>query len=291
MNRFYLATRLAALASLAFTNVHAHAETKGRNSPVFISVKPLAYADVADMVMAAPVIAKVRVKSAQHLSGKAATGVIPGRKRYVMTGDVMTLIRGDGGIAPRITWLVDQAADARGKFPKLAKVEVIVLAHRVAGQPGEVQLVSPDAQLFMTADAGLRAHAIAAEAASPAAPPVITGITDAFYTPGPVDGESTSQIFLATRDDRPVSIGVVRQPGHEPAWSLFLKETVGDGTPPPRRDTLLWYRLACALPDALPASAATGLPVTDKAKLDQDYALVRSQLGPCTRTIKPPVAR
>lgn len=291
MNRFYLATRLTALVTLAFTNVHAHAETKGRNSPVFIPVKPLAYADVADMVMASPVIVKVRVKSAQHLTGKAASGVIPGRKRYVMTGDVMTLIRGEGGIAPRIAWLVDQAADARGKFPKLAKTEFVVLAHRVPGQPSEIQLVSPDAQLFMTAESGLRAHAIAAEAASPAAPPVVTGITDAFYAPGPVEGESTSQIFLSTRDDRPVSIGVVRQPGHEPAWSLFLKETVGDGTPPPRRDTLLWYRLACTLPDALPASTASNLSAVDKAKLDRDYALVRSQLGACTRTIKPPLAR
>ncbi len=291
MNRFFLATGLAAFGAVSFANVQAAPAKNSRNSAIFVPVKPLSYADVADMVMAARVAVRVRVKSASALSGKAAINVIPGRKRYLMTGDVMTLIRGEGGIAPRITWLVDQAPDARGKFPKLTKAELILLANRVPGHPAEVQLVSPDAQLFMTPEAGLRAHALVAELASPAAPPVITGISDAFHTPGTIEGEGTTQIFMTTRDERPISIGIVRQPQQPAAWSLFLSETVGDATSPPRPETLLWYRLACALPDALPDVAVASLAATDKAKVSEDYALVRKQLGACLRTVKPPVAR
>ncbi len=291
MNRFFLATGIAAFATVPFANVQAKPADYGRNSAISTSVKPLSYADVADMVMAARVAVRVRVKSASALSGKAAVNVIPGRKRYLMTGDVMTLIRGEGGIAPRITWLVDQAPDARGKFPKLTKAELILLANRVPGHPAEVQLVSPDGQLFMTPEAGLRAHALVAEMASPAAPPVITGISDAFHSPGTIEGEGTSQIFLTTREERPISIGIVRQPQQQPAWSLFLSETVGEATAPPRPETLLWYRLACSLPDTLPDSAVSSLAATNKAKVGEDYALVRKQLGPCVRTVKPPVSR
>ena len=291
MNRFFLATCLAAFTAAPFANVQAARAENSRNSVVFVPIKPLSYADVADMVMAARLVVRVRVKSASAISGKAAVNLIPGRKRYLMTGDVMTLIRGEGGIAPRITWLVDQAPDARGKFPKLAKAELILLANRVAGHPAEVQLVSPDAQLFVTPDAGSRAHALVAEAASPAAPPVITGISDAFHAAGPIEGEGTTQIFLTTQEERPVSIGVVRQPQQQAAWSLFLSETVGDATPSPRRETLLWYRLACFLPDHLPDSATASLSAADKAKVSEDYDLVRNQLGACMRTVRPPLPR
>ncbi len=46
-----------------------------------------------------------------------------------------------------------------------------------------------------------------------------------------------------------------------------------------RRDTLLWYRLACFLPRALPPTTGEG-----RAALETDYAFVLSSLGTCART-------
>lgn len=139
----------------------------------------------------------------------------------------------------------------------------------------------------MTPDAGSRAHALVAEAASPAAPPVITGISDAFHAAGPIKGEGTTQIFLTTQEERPVSIGVVRQPQQQAAWSLFL--SVGDATPRPTKPCSVSARLL--LPDHLPDSATASLSAADKAKVSEDYDLVRKQLGACMRTVKPPLPR
>jgi hypothetical protein len=283
MNQFSLATgcAIALLSSaLNFTPVFAKESPK---TAVFEPALAYSYADVADMVLAAQFIVHVRVKSAKKISGKASVSAIPGRKRMLVAGDVVTLIRGEGGIPPRITWLVDLAPDASGRFPKLPKADLILLGRSVPGQPTEVQLIAPDAQLFLNSQAGQRVRTIITDAVGPTAPPVVTGITDAFYTPGPVEGEGQSQIFLSTASERPISIGVERRPGMVPVWSLYLTETTSDGVAPPRRDSLLWYRLACVLPATLPAEAVVGQDSDSARHAAEDYRFVRDQIGVCTR--------
>ncbi len=97
------------------------------------------------------------------------------------------------------------------------------------------------------------------ETISPDAPPEVTGIGNAFHVTGDLPGSGETQIFLTTADNRPVSIGIQRTPGEQPRWSVALSELVGEGAVPPARDTLLWYRLACALPPALPDSSVASL--------------------------------
>ena len=77
---------------------------------------------------------------------------------------------------------------------------------------------------------------------------------------------------------------MLRRPGQTPQWAVALGEIVDEAAEPPARDTLLWYRLACTLPRALPRqSLADADPGTGPA-IQADYRLVLDALGPCTRT-------
>ena len=131
----------------------------------------------------------------------------------------------------------------------------------VLAQPGrrigrsELRLVAPDAQIPYTAAAAETLRAILREASAADAPPRITGIGRAFHVPGSLPGESETQIFLQTADNRPISLNVLRRPGEQPRWSVALSEIVDDAAAPPQPNSLLWYRLACTLPARLPADA------------------------------------
>jgi hypothetical protein len=46
---------------------------------------------------------------------------------------------------------------------------------------------------------------------------------------------------------------------------------------------LLWYRLACGLPRALPAQSLAEEGAEGAAAIQADYRLVIERLGPCTR--------
>ena len=70
--------------------------------------------------------------------------------------------------------------------------------------------------------------------------------------------------------------------GERPDVDVVVELVASDAAP--ARDTLAWYRLACFLPAALPASANTSPDDDDRAAAVQDYAYVRAQLGACPRT-------
>ncbi len=90
-------------------------------TPVASPVEGWSYADVTDLFLAAPIVAKVRVTEAIRLPESPAATAPANRIRYYLVGDVLTLIRGSGGLAPRTAWLADVSPDARGKPPKLKK--------------------------------------------------------------------------------------------------------------------------------------------------------------------------
>lgn len=238
------------------------------------------YADTADVFAAAPLVLRARVTAATALKGVAA---VPGTTRFFVEADVTTLIRGAGGVPPRIRYLVDLAPDSRGKMPRLKKLDVLLAARPVAGRPGEIQLVAPDAQQSWTPTLDARVRSIAAAAIDPAAPPEVTGVSSAFHVAGTVIGESETQIFLATASGAPVSITVLRRPGEAPRWSLALGEIVDEAAARPAPESFTWYRLACFLPGDLPPSAARELSSADADAAREDYALVVQDLGRCPR--------
>jgi hypothetical protein len=241
------------------------------------------YAEVADLVLASPVIVDATVRSTSRIKGAEAATVAPGLTRFYVEADVTALIRGAGGVSPRIGYLVDLSPDAAGRLPKLKKQRVLLFARAAAGNTGQLQLVSPDAQRPWSPALDATARAIAAEALGPDAPPRITGVGNAFHVPGSLPGEGETQLFLLTADGRPVSISVLRRPGERPRWAVALAEIVDEAAAPPRPDTLLWYRLACALPAALPERSTAELSPDDAAMAREDYRFVLGSLGRCGR--------
>ena len=241
------------------------------------------YADLADLVLASPVIADATIRSATRIKGAEAAGLAPGLTRFYVEADVAALIRGAAGLPPRVGYLVDVAPDARGRVPKLKKARVLIFARTVPGSPDQLQLSAPDAQLAWTPSLDARVREIGRAALAADAPPAITGVASAFHVAGSLPGEGETQLFLRTADQRPVSLSILRRPGERPRWSVALGEIVDEGAGPPARDTLLWYRLACDLPAALPAESVASLEPADAAIAQEDYRFVIESLGPCGR--------
>jgi hypothetical protein len=246
----------------------------------------LGYADVADLVLAAPVIADAMVRSTTRIKDAEATNLAPGLVRLYIEVDVTALIRGSDGLPPRIGYLLDVAPDSRGRIPKFKKARVLLFARPVAGAVNQVQLVAPDAQLDWTPETEARARQIAQAALAADAPPVITGVGNAFHVAGALPGEGETQIFLTTSDQRPVSLSILRRPGEQPRWAVALSEIVDEAATPPAANTLLWYRMACALPQTLPERSTASIEAADAAIAREDYAVVLAALGPCGRTRK-----
>jgi hypothetical protein len=243
----------------------------------------LSYADVADLADRASLVAQVRIRNIISLKPDQVGPVPSGRKRLFIEADVTSLIRGESGIAPRVTYLYDAVVDARGKLPKLKKASMILFA-RPGSRPGEVQLVAPDAQIPATPAELARTKAVLAALVAPDAPPRILGVGDAFHVAGTIAGEGETQIFLRTDNGDPVSLSVLRRPGQPSRWAVALGEIVDEAARPPEPGGLLWYRLACALPAALPPMATRALAPADTDAARADYAVVIAALGPCGRT-------
>ena len=274
MRTFWIGTLSALLAAAA---------PAPRESP------PLApapgYSDTADLALAAPVAAHVRVARAIQLKKEQAAGVRPGWFRFYVEADTLSLIKAPGPLPARIDYVVDLPAAPNGKAPRIAKgSEYLILAAPAGGETGALRLIAPDAQLAYSPIEAGRIRAILREAGGPAPPPRITGLGRAFHVRGSLPGESETQIFLQTADGRPVSLSILRRPGETARWSVALSEIVDEAAAPPARDTLLWYRLACGLPPALPPqSIAEESGADDAAAIRADYRLVLDSLGPCGR--------
>lgn len=241
------------------------------------------YAQAADLVLAAPIIIDAVIRGAARITGAEAAGVAPRQARLYVTADVLALLRGSTPLPPRIGYVLDVPLDSRGKVPRLRKLRVLLFARPVAADAAQVQLVGPSAQRPWTPELDALTRTIAVEVLAATAPPVVTGVGTAFHVPGALPGESETQIFLPTADGRPVSLSILRRPGEPRRWSVALSEIVDQAAPPPQRDTLLWYRLACALPAALPESSTAALAVEDAAMAREDYAFVIASLGACGR--------
>ncbi len=274
----------ACLISAAYSAVFS---AFGQNLPVVASperpVAGLSYADIVDLADGAPLVANVRIRNIIPLKPDQAGTVRSGRKRLFIEAEVTGLIRGESGIAPTVTYLYDAPLDARGRTPKFKKAQMIVFA-RPGTRPGEIQLIAPDAQIPATAEELSRVKAVLAALVAPNAPPRILGLGDAFHVAGTIAGEGETQIFLRTENGDPVSLSILRRPGQPPRWAVALGEIVDEAARAPEPGTLLWYRLACALPPALPPASVRALAPADADAARADYALVVDALGPCGRT-------
>jgi hypothetical protein len=238
------------------------------------------YADVVDLFAPAPIAVRARIVNATRLKDIALP---TGMTRFYIEADVVTLIRGPGGLPPRISYVVDVPADSRGKVPKLKKADVLIAALPVKGRPGEIQLAARDAQAMWSAPLDAQVRAVIASVLAKGAAPVVTGVGSAFYVAGSIPGEGETQVFLTTATGAPVSLSILRRPGEARRWALALGEIVDEAAGPPARDTLPWYRLACFLPRVLPDATVSELAAADADVAREDYAFVIAQMGVCAR--------
>lgn len=251
------------------------------------TVQP-SYADLADLADAAEIVVRAKVRSQAALAPERARGVAPGHVRLYVEADTLALLAGAAPLGKTLRYLVDVPLDARGKVPKLRKREFLLFARTVPGQPSELQLVGPTAQLPWSPELEARLRPVLAAMLAADAPPRVTGVRDALSVPGNLVGESETQIFLSAEGNAPVSLTVIRRPGMAPTWGVSWSEVVDQAARPPRRDTLEWYRLACFLPGQLPPSANLSRDGESRAQAAADYHFVLEQLGPCPRTLTRP---
>jgi hypothetical protein len=248
------------------------------------AVAAYSYADLADLAVAAPVVAEVALTRIVPLKKGEAGPPPPGHARYYLEGQLLRLIRGADGLPGSVGWLADLPLDSANRAPKLKKkARFILMARRVPGRPQELVLAGPRAQIAWTAEVDAQVRSIVTALAAPDAPPRITGVGNAFHVTGSLPGESETQIFLTTADNRPVSLNVLRRPGETPRWAVALSDMIDDSAEPPPRDTLLWYSLACTLPPVLPLRSVASLDAAAAAAARADYALVLRGLGACGR--------
>lgn len=260
---------------------------RGDSTAATVAPEPIDYSEFAGLALASPVVADVIVRGADRIKGPQAVGLAPGMARFYVTGDVGALIRGPAGLPVRLSWLVDMPADAKGRAAGPRKKDRLLLfARTLPDRAAMLQLIGPTAQRRWSAEADRTVRAILTEALAADTPPVITGVGNAFFVPGALPGEGETQIFLTTSDGRPVSLSVIRDPAGQRNWSVALSEVTAAAAPPPARDTLLWYRLACALPAELPAASAVDDVADNAARARADYAFVIQSLGRCAYPIK-----
>lgn len=261
------------------------------------TASPYSYADVADLATIAPIALHARIYKAAVLKPAQAPGLAAGHSRFYVEADVVSLIRGSGPLAARISYLVDLPLDAKGKPPKLKKKQpVLLFARPVAGtaagtsNTGSVRLIAPDAQLPWDPATEAQLRAVLTELVKPGAAPAITGIANGFHVPGTLPGEGETQLFLNTKTGEPVSLTVLTAADGSRRWAAAFGEIVDASAAVPARNTLAWYRLACGLPRQLPLNKLAGTAPEDRRKAASDYGIILGALGECTRTRKPPVA-
>ncbi|MBB3989079.1 hypothetical protein [Croceicoccus naphthovorans] len=246
-------------------------------------ISAIPYADLADLATAAPMVVVVKVKKAVELDKDRTGPVREGWTRAYVEAETERLLAGNSPIGGKIKYLADVKLDSRGRMPNFKKSTMVLFARPVAGRPGEIQLVAPDGQVPIGLVGEERLRGLLQQTLSADAAPEVTGVRDALHTPGNLAGEGETQIFLETADGEPASIAVLTRPGQPPRWGLSLGELVNPDAGPPAPNTLAWYRLACALPQQLPASAQIATDPAMRAAAARDYALVVRQLGACGR--------
>lgn len=241
------------------------------------------YADLADLGLVAPVAAHVRLRRIMPLSPADSAGVAAGNSRFYLEAEIIALIKGSPATPLQVSFLADlpNRADGRPERPA-RRSEWIIFARAVAGRPDQLQLIRPDALLPHSPDMLARIRALLREAAAPDAPPAVAAIGRAFYTPGSIPGTGQTQIFMQTPREQPISATIVREQGAQPRWFVSTSEFVEAGAVRPREGTLVWYRLACFLPQQLPPASLADAG-GDRAQIVADYRLFRDGLGPCPR--------
>ena len=245
-----------------------------------------AYARVADLVTAVPAIATARVRSLTPVPRERAPGLAADNSRFLVSAETMSLIRGNDVLSQQIGFLIDLPTARYPKAPKW-KGRSYLLFGQTSERVDFFQLASSSAILPWSSENEALVRRIAGQFAASDAPPAISKINSAFHVQGTVQGEGETQIFLETARGNQISLSIVRRPDEAPIFGAALGEVVDEAAALPAADTPLWYRLACGLPDRLPASALDGQEPAQASAATRDYRAFVEAMAPCNRAATP----
>ncbi|WP_324740640.1 hypothetical protein U8326_12430 [Tsuneonella sp. CC-YZS046] len=269
--------------SLSILALCGAAPARAQTPPAAAVSPALTYADLVDLAEPASLVIKAKIRKQATVEAERSPGLRQGHVRLYIVARVEQPVRGVVA-SDSLRYLADVPIGQNGKVPKLTGSQVILLARPVPGRPEEIQLVAPDAQLPANGELETRLRSVLQELSAPDRPPSVSGVRDILSVPGNLAGESETQLFLRTSDQDVALISVIRRPGGDPTWGVSWGELVDGVTGPPVRETLAWYRLACFLPPRLPARANLGADQASRALAEEDYRLVRRELGDCGRS-------
>ncbi len=281
-------TALAGLAMfvLAACSTVGLAQSRGRvPAPELMGDAAPTYADLADLALAAQLVAVVEVDDQATVPLARAPGLAPGSARLYLETVTQRLLAGPSGIGGTLNFLIDRPLDADGDAPRLKKNAFIVFGDAAAGRAGEIQLVSSKAMLPAGPVIEGRVREVLTQITARGVMPAITGVSDVISVPGNLAGESETQMFIATASGTPVSLSVIRRPAMAPQWGASMGEIVGQNARPPQPGTIAWYRFACFLPRELPDSAFLQSDRESRERARADYAFVLRELGACARRL------
>lgn len=274
-NRFWAALTAIAMASPALS----------ASTQEGVGLPGASYADTADLADSAALVVRARIVKVQRVEDARAPRRKPGHGRFYVEARATALLTGNAAIGESVKYLVDVPLDAKGKPPKLKKQDVFLFARPVPGRPGELQLVTPTAQLAWSPAGEARLRAILQALLSPDAPARVTGVREVLHVPGNLAGQGETQIFLTTKDGSAASITVRHEPGRAPEWGVSFSELVAELGHPLQPETLEWYRLACFLPNAVPAGTNVSEGNAARRQAEADYRMVLGELGVCERRL------
>jgi hypothetical protein len=283
MIAFKLPSVIAAIA-LVSTGSLAWSQPVMSPSGFAVSATSASYADIADLVVISPLIVDATVKSATKVPAEQAIGVPANLQRMLIVADVSALVRGNDGIAGQVRFLLDVPKDVKGNTAKLKKQRYFLLGSKAAGLTGTIRLSRPDAVVEWSTANDILLRAITKEAVVIDAPQPIVAVTSAFHSPGTIIGEGETQIFVEAKSNQIYSLSVFSQPGAPKRWAVSTGEVIDESASAPAKNTLLWYRLACGLPQALDATLVESPDSESAAKAQADYRFIVTSLGPCDRT-------
>jgi hypothetical protein len=236
----------------------------------------LRYPVLADLVVSSPVIVQAVIVKAQTLPERMAPGLAPGMARLLVTAEVEAALVAPAAVPPVLSWLYDVELDARGRVPGLRGRRVMAWLQAPTAD-GKAMLTRAWGQQDWSEALAARVRTLATEVKSGRVPE-ITGVTNGFRVEGTVPGESESQFFLATKAGRPLTMVVLERPGQSLRLAVADGDIIDDSAASVKPETLLWYRLACGLPRALPVAAGG-----DEGALAKAWSGALASLGPCAR--------
>lgn len=235
------------------------------------------FADTAELALAAPVILRATITRASRLTGKAAPDVAAGRARLLVTASVSNVLVSPGPMGGTLRYLWDAPLDSRGRTPVVKGLDILTFLD-MPKLDGGTRLISRRAQQPWDSALADTVRAVVAEQRSGDVP-IIRGVSNGFRADGTIPGESESQFFLATADDKPATLVVQNRPGEVRRVLVARGDIIDEAAERVRPGTLLWYRLACFLPVRLPAAAGGGDPA-----LAKDWSDALASIGPCEKT-------